>query len=1282
MVFMIKQYFRIVFLSLLIIFLITRFGFSVTVGESNGIVTINNGHLSLSITLSNGTWTGTLDGTNVLKNITGSFSSGGGTSSGFTGWSQSDLNNALGTGKEIVFNINGGGTLTIRTYDNDYFFTVKIYKSGSSGTGTFQGNLLSGTPNNPMVWYADGDYNNRPMEGPLGSSSRSTKFAISGWDGYNRPGIIVGTVDISVLNQQVELSRASDGLGFRAWGNISNGNSPVFAIGVTYRVVEQMERYAEIVGVVNQITLSQWIPCGFCTWDAYNNNITPNDVYAACDQLVSTRLKEYGYNLVQIDDGWQYGWRQSGSWWANSTFGGGSSDNNAMANVATQIHNRGLKAGLWIGPLGDEDNPDWRPQCWGCQNPNFTTPPYNLTCPPGGPQKYDMNNTNFLNYAYELSDRITNRWGYEYVKFDFMNDWAGNGSEIDFRNAYIKFRSGMKSGAFFTYSNSFQWLALNTIDATRSGDDVSCDESGNPFNFSRDDGIVPAVRAASLQWYMNRKMWITDIDQVHVKTPPLSDGQARIWATLVGISGGLILTGDKFWQLPANRLDMLKRIAPPYGVAARPVDLFEHNVSARDFPTIFVMDVKKTWGNYYVMSVINWSTSQTNKTIDFAQRLGTSSSQEFLVYDYWNNTFLGTKTGTMQLTIPGHDVYVLSIVPKGTIPQIVSTSRHISQGGIDLQNVSWNGSTKQLTGTSANLVTNVQYTMAIFCPTGYSISNGNAGGNAMTVQVGSDGVTRVSFTPTSTNVNWTVNFSGGSSDTTPPATVTDLSAGNPTSTSITLTWTAPGDDGNIGTATLYDIRYSLNSITTDTAFNNAIQCNDEPVPTVAGTKQSFTVNGLNSNTTYYFALKTVDESGNWSGLSNCPSAKTLSAGTVPTKILLFADPSSILPDGVSTSTITANVCDSGNNIVQNSSATITFSKTGSGTFVGQNPVNAVNGVAKIVYRSGTTAETVQITATSPGLTQGSVNVLLSTNKPPNPPTNLKTNNILTPAILNTTEVTFSWTFSDPDSNDTQSAYQIILANNQSSINNNTGNVWDTNKKLGSSNSERYLGAPLSTNVTYYWKIRTWDNHDSAGPYSIVGTFIVVTNPVIWLSTNTLDFGTLDAGQTQTLTFEITNIGAGTLDGILSADQEWIIIDRTNFSLNKNQSISVNVTVDNSVLNQTEGEWTGKILIDSNGGTETIDVVVTATCVLVKPNPYNPNKGLLTFFGSGIVPGETTIKIYTLSGELVKQLSSESGKELIWDGKTDNSEPVANGIYLYTYDSPKEKGIGKFTIINK
>jgi flagellar hook assembly protein FlgD len=136
-----------------------------------------------------------------------------------------------------------------------------------------------------------------------------------------------------------------------------------------------------------------------------------------------------------------------------------------------------------------------------------------------------------------------------------------------------------------------------------------------------------------------------------------------------------------------------------------------------------------------------------------------------------------------------------------------------------------------------------------------------------------------------------------------------------------------------------------------------------------------------------------------------------------------------------------------------------------------------------------------------------------------------------------------------------------------------------------------------------------------------------------------------------------------------------------------------VTVDNSVLNQKEGQYTGTITIVSNGGTAIVNVILTATCVLVKPNPYNPNKGLLTFFGDGIVPGETTIKIYTVSGELVKVLSSDisltdrikgvrANNEIVWDGKNESGYPVMSGVYLYVYESSKEKGINKFTIIDK
>src|SRR5262245_57213245 len=64
----------------------------------------------------------------------------------------------------------------------------------------------------------------------------------------------------------------------------------------------------------------------------------------------------------------------------------------------------------------------------------------------------------------------------------------------------------------------------------------------------------------------------------------------------------------------------------------------------------------------------------------------------------------------------------------------------------------------------------------------------------------------------------------GPGDTTPPAQTTTLAAGSPTTGSITLTWTAPGDDGTTGRASHYDIRYStlaLNQVTWTTAHQVA-----------------------------------------------------------------------------------------------------------------------------------------------------------------------------------------------------------------------------------------------------------------------------------------------------------------------------------------------------------------------------------------------------------------------------------------------------------------------------
>lgn len=84
---------------------------------------------------------------------------------------------------------------------------------------------------------------------------------------------------------------------------------------------------------------------------------------------------------------------------------------------------------------------------------------------------------------------------------------------------------------------------------------------------------------------------------------------------------------------------------------------------------------------------------------------------------------------------------------------------------------------------------------------------------------------------------------------------------------LTLAWTAPGDDGAIGRATSYDIRWSTAPIT-DANFTSASAVPGPPAPASSGARQQVVVHGLTRGTTYYFALKTTDDAGNVSGLSN------------------------------------------------------------------------------------------------------------------------------------------------------------------------------------------------------------------------------------------------------------------------------------------------------------------------------------------------------------------------------------------------------------------------------
>jgi hypothetical protein len=113
----------------------------------------------------------------------------------------------------------------------------------------------------------------------------------------------------------------------------------------------------------------------------------------------------------------------------------------------------------------------------------------------------------------------------------------------------------------------------------------------------------------------------------------------------------------------------------------------------------------------------------------------------------------------------------------------------------------------------------------------------------------------------------------GAADTIPPAAVTTLAATPVTASSVALAWKATGDDGNTGTATLYDLRYGTSFIT-EGNWASALQAAGEPAPAAAGTDQGMTVTGLVADTTYYFALRVFDDASNASPLSNTAQART------------------------------------------------------------------------------------------------------------------------------------------------------------------------------------------------------------------------------------------------------------------------------------------------------------------------------------------------------------------------------------------------------------------------
>ena len=99
-------------------------------------------------------------------------------------------------------------------------------------------------------------------------------------------------------------------------------------------------------------------------------------------------------------------------------------------------------------------------------------------------------------------------------------------------------------------------------------------------------------------------------------------------------------------------------------------------------------------------------------------------------------------------------------------------------------------------------------------------------------------------------------------------------------TTVGLVWTAGGDDGDQGQATVYEMRYRTSapaapdSLSILSWWNAATAVSSLPSPSPSGSTDQADVTGLTPGTTYYFVLRSRDDGYNTSPFSNIASATT------------------------------------------------------------------------------------------------------------------------------------------------------------------------------------------------------------------------------------------------------------------------------------------------------------------------------------------------------------------------------------------------------------------------
>jgi hypothetical protein len=538
-----------------------------------------------------------------------------------------------------------------------------------------------------------------------------------------------------------------------------------------------LEAWADAVARRLNITLPPQ-PTVYCTWyDNVHGGAGNAQALVELSAFAKQALKPYGLTCLQIDDGWQLGDPKGNGPRKNfSAHDPKGPYPHGMKPTAAALRGDGFTAGLWILPFGGSWNdPFFAPhQDWFVKNAEGK--PFDTAW---GGTALDITHPGAREFVQGEIRQAVHDWGYHYLKLDGLSTGAGvrpqyvndawkedNLGEAVFHNpskANIEvFRDGLRLvreaagpqtfilGCCAPQNMRSYAGVFGLVDAMRMGPD----NGGNwaSWKVSADFG--------SRNYHLNGRIWWSDPDPIYVR-PGIPLDSARCLASWNAISGQMISLSDWLPTLPEDRLDLIRRCIPGHGVTARPIDLF----SAWPPRQWLVTDQRPNHQRRDVIALFNWSNQVEAVSLPLAGT-GLPQADEYIAFDFWDRTFVEPFKDRLQLSVPPAACRILAVRPLLPRPFLISTSRHVTQGILEVKSEVWHAKSKTLGGTSV-VVANDDYEMRIVArapKAGWSLTKAhvsaeNAAAGVTISTSEADGLLRVRIkSPTSTEVQWKLTF--------------------------------------------------------------------------------------------------------------------------------------------------------------------------------------------------------------------------------------------------------------------------------------------------------------------------------------------------------------------------------------------------------------------------------------------------------------------------------------------------------------------------------------------